>query len=114
MFGLDRIGKTGSGYLNAEQQQKRDKVKQLLAQTEEELSQAREENETPQDWLEVLVKKLSEPQKILHYANDSLHLDWRNIRAEFSDEKSNFFTLTSFTLAEELTRDAILVNIKLH
>lgn len=114
MFGLDRIGKTGSGYLNAEQQQKRDKVKQLLAQTEEELSTAREENETPQDWLEVLVKKLSEPQKILHYANDSLHLDWRNIRAEFSDEKSNFFTLTRFTLAEELTRDAILVNIKLH
>lgn len=114
MFGLDRIGKTGSGYLNAETLQKRDKVKQLLAQTEEELSKAREENETPQDWLEVVVKKLAEPQKILHYVNDTLNLDWRNIRSEFSDEKSNSFTLTRFGLAEELTRDAILTNIKLH
>jgi hypothetical protein len=113
MFGLDRHGKRGTGYLNEDQQEKQAQIQVLMAETEEELSQAKEETVTPNDWLKLTATKLSHPEKILYSSNETLKLDWRNIQAELSDEKPYTIPLTRFTLAGELRRDAVLVNFRL-
>ncbi|MFT5701321.1 MAG: hypothetical protein ACI8ZB_004212 [Desulforhopalus sp.] len=93
-----------------ERQTKKDKIEKMLAETSSELAAARNESEGPEDWLTIVENILSKPEDILNIQLVSLRLNWSNILTDDPNEKANTITLATFTLADEMQREGILVS----
>jgi len=93
-----------------ERQKKKDKLEKMLLETDSELAAARNESEKHEDWLTIVVNFLSKPEDILSIRLVSLRLNWSNILTDDPNEKANTITLATFTLADEMQREGILVS----
>jgi hypothetical protein len=93
-----------------ERQKKKEKLEKMLEETDSELAVARHESEMPENWLTIVENFLSKPEDILNIRLVSLRLNWSNILTDDPDEKANTITLATFTLADEMQREGILVS----
>lgn len=85
-------------------------VQQMLQEAEGDLVHARQGNDTPQDWLEILIKHLSSPEKIMYTEPLTLRLDWKNVLTNDPEEKADNLTMMQFTLADKIKRDIVLIS----
>lgn len=92
-----------------EKQQKQQKLQQMLVETESEIAAASSESETPENWLTLVENFLSKPEDILSIQLVSLRLDWSNVLTDDPEEKADTITLATFTLADEMQREGVLV-----
>lgn len=81
----------------------------MLVETESEIATARSESERPEDWLTIVENFLSRPEDILSMRPVSLRLNWSNVLTDDPDEKANTITFATFTLADEMQREGVLV-----
>ena len=111
MFGSGK-GTMGCVFVpfDPEKQKKQKKLEQMLEETTNEIASARSESETPEDWLTIVEEFLSSPENILSMRLVSLRLDWSNVLTDDPEEKANTITFATFTLADEMQRDGILVS----
>jgi hypothetical protein len=110
MFGGGSRARSVFGAYNLEEQEKLQKVRALLEETEKELAAVREGVEEPKDWLVILANYLAAPEKIMHGKIISLRLDWKNVLTSDPEEQANTITLAQLSLTDELQRDAVLVS----
>lgn len=92
-----------------ERKEKLEKLEKMLVETDSELAAARNEGETPEDWLKIVENFLSKPEDILNMHLVTLRLNWSNILTDDPDEKAESITLSTFTLGDEMQREGILV-----
>lgn len=92
-----------------EKQKKQLKLEKMLLETENEISTASSESETPEDWLTIVEDFLSRPEDIVNLQLVSLRLNWCNVLTDDPDEQANTITFATFTLADEMQREAVLV-----
>lgn len=92
-----------------EKQKKQQKLEQMLVETENEISAASSESETPENWLTIVENFLSRPEDIVSLRLVSLRLNWCNVLTEDPDEQANTITFATFTLADEMQREGVLV-----
>lgn len=97
------------GHTNQEDFEKLKKVEQMLKESKDELVHARVGNETPEDWLEILIDHLRMPEKILQMERISLRLDWQNVLTEDSDTKADTISFAQCLLGEQSKRDAVFI-----
>ena len=109
MFGGGSRARSVFGHYNPEEQEKLQKVKQLLEETDKEFAVVREEVEEPKNWLVILENYLTAPEKIMHIKIFSLRLDWKNVLTSDPEEKAHTITLAQLSLTDEMQRDAVLV-----
>lgn len=111
MFG----GGTGAGMgavfvpFDPEKQQKQKQLEQMLIENENELAVASGECQTPEDWIKIVRKFLLRPEDILSMRQVSLRLNWCNVLTEDPKEKADTITFATFTLADEMQREGVLV-----
>lgn len=110
MFGGGSRTRSVFGHYNPEEQEKLQKVRDLLEETEKELAVVREGVEDPKDWLVILENYLTAPDKILNVKIISLRLDWKNVLTSDPEEQANTITLAQLALTDEMQRDAVLVS----
>ncbi len=92
-----------------EKQKKQEKIEQLITDTEEEIASVRSQSETPEDWLAIVEDFLSKPEEILNMQLVSLRLNWLNVLTDDPKEKADTITFATFTLADEMQREGVLV-----
>ena len=92
-----------------EKQKKQLKLEKMLLETENEISTASSESETPEDWLTIVEDFLARPEDIVNLRLVSLRLNWCNVLTDDPDEQANTITFATFTLADEMQREAVLV-----
>ena len=92
-----------------EKAKKQKEIEQLLAETEDEIASARSRSETPNDWLTIVENCLSKPDDILNMRLISLRLNWKNVLTDDPGEKADTITFATFTLADEMQREGVLV-----
>lgn len=90
--------------------EKLEKVELMLKENAEELRDAQEGVETPEDWLERLAELLIVPEKVLNFNTVTIRLDWRNVITEATDETASNVTFAQCSIAEEAVRDAVLLS----
>jgi len=110
MFSDGNHAKNYFGHSSHEDLEKLNKVEQMLQESEDEYVHAREGNETPEEWLAVLIDHLNIPEKIMHVDRITLRLDWKNVLTDDPGEKANILTLAQCSLADEMKRDAVLIS----
>lgn len=112
MFGGDGTG-AGMGCVfvpfDPEKHKKKKKLEQMLVDTENEIAAASNESETPENWLTIVENFLSRPEDIISMRLITLRLDWSNVLTHDPDEKANTITLATFTMADEMQREGVLV-----
>lgn len=96
-----------------EHSKKQKEVEKLLAETEDEIVSARSRSETPEDWLTIVENCLSRPDDILNMRLISLRLNWKNVLTDDPSEKADTITFATFTLADEMQREGVLVEFDL-
>lgn len=109
MFSDGNNPKNYFGNSSHEDFEKLQKVEQMLKESKEELVHARQGNETPEDWLAILIDYLTMPEKIMHIEHITLRLDWKNVLTDDPGEKANTLTLAQCSLTDEMKRDAVLI-----
>lgn len=110
MFG-ESSGSSGLAVpYDPEWHQKQKQLAEMLEETESELNSAADSGTTPERWLEWVEQFLSNPQDILSMHQISLRLDWKNVLTEDPREKAHTLNLASFSLSEELQREALLIS----
>ena len=111
MFGGGKGAGMGCVFVpfDPEKQKKQKKLEQMLVETESEIATARSESERPEDWLTTVENFLSRPEDILSMRPVSLRLNWSNVLTDDPDEKANTITFATFTLADEMQREGVLV-----
>lgn len=111
MFGGGKGAGMGCVFVpfDPEKQEKQKKLEQMLVETESEIATARNESERPEDWLTIVENFLSKPEDILTMRPVSLRLNWSNILTDDPDEKADTITFATFTLADEMQREGVLV-----
>jgi hypothetical protein len=111
MFGCGKDVGMGCVFVpfDPEKYKKQKKLEQMLMETESEIAAASSESETPEDWLTIVEDFLSRPEDILSMRLVSLRLDWSNVLTDDPEEKANTITFATFTLADEMQREGILV-----
>lgn len=116
IFSSGTSGENAFGHVSLENLEKLEKVEEQLKESKDELVRAKQGNETPEDWLALLVAQLSRPDKIMNIQSFSLRLDWRNVITDAPEEKANLITLAQCMLTDELKREAVLISysIKTH
>lgn len=108
----------GSGFgcvfvpYDPEKQEKQRKLEQMLVETVSEIEAASSESEMPENWLTIVENFLSKPEDILSLQRVSLRLDWSNVLTDDPDEKAETITFATFTLADEMQREGVLVTYK--
>ncbi len=112
MFGEGKKAGMGAVFvpLDLEKHDKQKKLDQMLVETKSEIAVASEESETPENWLSIIENFLSKPEDILSLQVVSLRLDWCNVLTEDPKEKANTITFATFTLADEMQREGVLVS----
>ncbi len=110
MFGGGSRARSVFGHYNPEEQEKLEKVKHLLEETDKELAVVREGVEEPKDWLAILENYLAAPEKILNGKILSLRLDWKNVLTSDPEEHADTITLARLSLSDAMQRDAVLVS----
>lgn len=115
MFGTATGASMGAIFVpyDPEKSKKQKDVEKLLAETEEEIASARRNSETPEDWLTIVEKYLSNPYDILNLRLISLRLNWKNVLTDDPSEKADTITFATFTLADEMQREGVLVEYQL-
>lgn len=115
MFGGENGGGMGCLFVpfDPEKQEKQKKLEQMLLETESEISAASSKSETPESWLTIVEQFLSRPEDILNLQLVSLRLNWCNVLTDDPDEKADTITFATFTLADEMQREAVLVAYEL-
>ncbi len=113
MFG-DNSGGMGCVFVpyDPEREKKKTKLAQMLVETETEIADACSRSETPEDWLKIVEDFLSKPEDILSMRLVSLRLDWSNVLTDDPAEQANTITLATFTLADEMQREGVLIAYK--
>ncbi len=111
MFGGTKGMGMGSIFVpfDPEKQDKQKKLEQMLLETETEIAAARCKNENPEEWFSIIENFLSKPGDVLSMRLVSLRLDWRNVLTNDPDEEANVITLATFTIANEMQREGVLV-----
>jgi hypothetical protein len=111
MFGDETRADMGCMFVpfDPEKSKKRREIDQLLAETEDELASARHGTETPDDWVRIVERFLSTPEDILNMRLMSLRLNWKNVLTDDPSEKADIITFATFTVADEMQREAVLV-----
>lgn len=111
MFGAEQQSGMGCVFVpfDPEKAQKQQKLKQMMAETEGEIAEASRKSETPEKWLTIVEDFLSKPEDILGMQLVSLRLDWSNVLTDDPEEKADTITLGTFTLADEMQREGVLV-----
>ncbi len=104
---------TGMGCMfvpyDPDRSRKQEEIRQLLEETEDEIAEARRGSETPDDWLALVENFLSAPDDILNMRLMSLRLNWKNVLTDDPSEKADTITFATFTVADELQREGVLV-----
>lgn len=115
MFGAGKKAGMGAVFvpLDLERHKKQKKLEEMLVETESEIAIASEEGETPEDWLTIVENFLARPEDILSIHVVSLRLDWCNVLTEDPAEKANTITFATFTLADEMQREGVLVTYEM-
>lgn len=88
---------------------KQKKLEQLLLETENEIAEASSKTETPEGWLSIVEELLSKPEDILSMRIITLRLDWKNVLTDDPHERANTVTLATFTFANEMQKEGVLV-----
>ena len=111
MFGEESRADMGCMFVpyDPEKSKKRREIDQLLAATEDEIASARHDSETPEDWLRIVEQFLSSPDHILNMRLMSLRLNWKNVLTDDPSEKADIITFATFTVADEMQREGVLV-----
>ena len=111
MFGGGKTAGMGCVFVpfDPEKQKKLKKLEQMLIETESEIAAASNESEMPEDWLTIVENFLSKPEDILSMQLVSLRLNWCNVLTDDPDEKANTISFATFTLADEMQREGVLV-----
>jgi hypothetical protein len=111
MFGEETRADMGCMFVpyDSEKSRKRQEVDKLLAQTEDELVSAKSGKETPEDWLKIVEQFLSTPEDVLNMRLMSLRLNWKNVLTDDPGEKADVITFATFTVADEMQREGVLV-----
>ena len=94
-------------------EEKLDKVKLLLKETESSLSAARIIAETPEDRLNFLVGYLKKPERVMDIRLVSLRLDWSNVITNDTDVAANTIQFAQCAIHEKVKRDAVLITYSL-
>lgn len=92
-----------------EKHKKQKQIEQLLMETEDEIASVRNESEAPEDWLTIVENFLSKPEDILNMRLVSLRLNWRNVLTDNPEEKASTITFATFTVADEMQREGVLI-----
>jgi hypothetical protein len=92
-----------------EKQEKQKKLEQMLMETESEIASASSKSETPENWLKIIENFLARPEDIVNLRLVSLRLNWCNVLTDDPDEQANTITFATFTLADEMQREGVLV-----
>jgi len=92
-----------------EKQKKQKEIEKLMADTEDEIASAKSTSEAPEDWLRIVENFLSKPEDILNMRLVSLRLNWSNVLTDDPEEKADTVTFATFTLADEMQREGVLV-----
>jgi hypothetical protein len=111
MFGEETRADMGCMFVpyDPEKSRKRQEVDKLLAETEDEIASAKTGNETPEDWLSIVEQFLSTPEDVLNMRLMSLRLNWKNVLTDDPSEKADVITFATFTVADEMQREGVLV-----
>ena len=96
-----------------EKQKKQKELEKMLMETEIEISAASSGSETPENWLTIVENFISRPEDILNLQLVSLRLNWCNVLTDDPDEQANTITFVTFTLADEMQREGVLVAYEL-
>ncbi|NNK57013.1 MAG: hypothetical protein HKP44_06840, partial [Desulfofustis sp.] len=114
MFGEEARADMGCMFVpyDPEKSRKQKEIDQLLAETEDELASAREGTETPDDWLRIVEQFLSTPEDILSMRLMTLRLNWKNVLTDDPSEKADIITFATFTVADEMQREGVLVEFE--
>lgn len=115
MFGTGTGAKMGCVFVpyDPEKLEKQREVEQLLAETEDQIASTRNTSESPDKWLTTVEKFLSKPDTILNMRRISLRLNWKNVLTDDPNEKADTITFATFTLADEMQREGVLVEYEL-
>ena len=115
MFGTATGGTMGCVFVpyDPDKAEKQKAIEKLLAETEDQIDSAKSRSETPQDWLRIIEDFLSKPDEILNMRLISLRLNWKNVLTEDPGEKADTITFATFTLADEMQREGVLVQYEL-
>ena len=90
------------------------KVQTALEELENELTEIRQQIETPEQSLGYLEKIMRNPDDFLLMQSLSYRLDWKNIRVDdMPDIEGNDINLAEFSVSEEFKRLAIFVSFSL-
>ena len=90
------------------------KVETALEDLENELTDIRQQIETPEQSLGYLENKMRNPDNFLVMQNLSYRLDWKNVLVDdMPDTEGNDINLAEFSITEELRRSAIFVSFSL-
>ena len=116
MFGSATGASMGSVFVpfDPERTKKHEEVERLLAETEDELASARSRSETPNDWLTIVHDYLSQPEDILNMRLSSLRLNWLNVLTDDPSEQADTITVATFTIADEMQREGVLLSYELN
>lgn len=111
MFGCGKGAGMGCVFVpfDPEKRKKQQQIEQQLVETESEIATAHNESEKPDDWLTIVEIFLSKPEDILNMRPVSLRLNWSNVLTDDPDEKADTITFATFTLADEMQREGVLV-----
>ena len=111
MFGEETRADMGCMFVpyDPEKSRKRREIQHLLAETEDEIASARHGSETPEDWLRIVEQFLLTPENILNMRLMSLRLNWKNVLTDDPSEKADIITFATFTVADEMQREGVLV-----
>jgi len=110
MFSGGNNPKNFFGHGNYEDRKKLEKVEQMLIENEAELARTLKGNETPEDWLDVLVNYLLQPEKIFTIHNVAVRVDWRNVLVSDSEKEAKTITFAKCELSEDMFRDVVLIS----
>ena len=115
MFGEEAKADMGCMFVpyDPEKSRKQKEIDKLLAETEDELASAKDGTETPDDWLRIIEQFLSTPDDILNMRLMSLRLNWKNVLTHDPSEKADIITFATFTVADEMQREGVLVEYEL-
>ncbi len=115
LFGEGKKAGMGAVFvpLDPEKHKKRKKLEQMLIETESEIASASGESETPENWLTIVENFLSRPEDILSIQIVSLRLNWCNVLTADPEENANTVTFATFTLADEMQREGVLLTYEI-
>ncbi len=115
MFGSGTGASMGCVFVpyDPEKAKKQKQIEQLLAETEDEIASTRRRSETPDDWLTIVENILSKPDDILNMQLISLRLNWKNVLTDDPSEKADTITFATFTMADEMQREGVLVEYEI-